>query len=55
MPTKFGNIPKPKVVSNLLAMKAQETFNQALAFHQKEHLAQAQSLYEEILKTQSRG
>jgi len=52
MQRRFTNIPKPKAVPNLLATKAEAKFQQALAFHQKGQLSQAQSLYEEILKTQ---
>src|SRR6266403_5885299 len=49
MPPKFTNIRKPKVVLNLLAIKAQSKFQQAIALHQKGQLSQAQALYEEIL------
>jgi protein O-GlcNAc transferase len=52
MASEFKNIPTPKVAPNLLAAKAQATFQQALAFHQKGQLPQAKALYEEILITQ---
>src|ERR1035437_6437316 len=52
MPTKFRNVRKLQVVSNLLATMLQETLQQAIAFHQNGQLPQAQALYEEILTTQ---
>src|ERR1035437_5888889 len=52
MPTKFRNVRKLQVVSNLLATMLQEKLQQAIAFHQNGQLPQAQALYEEILTTQ---
>src|ERR1035437_8918344 len=52
MPTKFRNVRKLHVVSNLLATMLQEKLQQAIAFHQNGQLPQAQALYEEILTTQ---
>jgi tetratricopeptide (TPR) repeat protein len=52
MPTKFRNVRKPQVVSNLLTTMLQEKLQQAIAFHQNGQLPQAQALYEEILTTQ---
>lgn len=52
MSPKFRNIPKPETVANPLATHAQTKFQQALALHQNGQLAQAQVLYEDLLRTQ---
>ena len=44
--------PKPQVPPNATAAQAQAQFQQALAFHQKGQLAQAQAIYQDILKSQ---
>ena len=45
------NIIKPHVATNQAAIQAQAIFQQALLLHQRGHLIQAKTLYEDILKT----
>ena len=52
MKPKFSNIPKPRTVGNSLASQAQVQLKEAIALHQKGQLAQAEAIYEDILKTQ---
>ena len=52
--SRFRNIAYQKVAPNALAAQTQVAFQQALQFHQQGNLAQAQGLYEKILKAQPR-
>jgi tetratricopeptide (TPR) repeat protein len=53
MKPRFRNISKAKrMANNPFAEQTQAKFQQALGLHQKGQLAQAQALYEDILKTQ---
>src|SRR5215467_8475346 len=52
MAPKFKNSHNPKHASNPAAAQTQATFQQALALHQNGQWVQAQTLYQEILKTQ---
>lgn len=54
MKLKLSAIPKPMSVPSSAAIQVQARFQQALALHQKGQGAQAQALYEAILKDQPR-
>jgi len=52
MSFKHRNIPRQKMPINVLASKTQAQFQKAFTFHKQGQLAQAQAIYEEILKSQ---
>jgi len=55
MKPPFRNLARPKPAANSAASAAvQAKFNEALALHQKHQLAQAQALYQQVLKLQPR-
>ncbi len=52
MSSRYRNTPRQKVAPNALSAKTQATFQQAMQLHQQGQLAQAQTLYNEVLKLQ---
>ncbi len=55
MKNRFKNTPQPKVAVKAALHKGRSTLQQGLALHQGGHLAQAQAVYEELLKSQPRN